>query len=109
MKLILAVIQDRDTNDLLKALSAGGHRATRLSSSGGFLRSGNTTLMIGTEDDQVEIVLHIIRRTCKAREELVQAVNPVTAAGEAFIPFPTEVMVGGATVFVVDVERFEKW
>jgi uncharacterized protein YaaQ len=109
VKLIITVIQDRDANDLLSALTEDGHRATKLASTGGFLRGGNTTLMIGVEEPAVEGVLGIIRRTCKAREQLVASLSPAAATGEAFIPFPTEVMVGGAIVFVVDIERFEKW
>ena len=109
MKLIVAVIQDRDANDLTRALTDAGHRHTKLSSTGGFLRSGNTTLIIGTEDANVEAILAIIHKTCQAREHLMQAISPAAATGEAFVPFPHMVTIGGATVFVVDVDRFEKW
>jgi uncharacterized protein YaaQ len=109
MKLVVTVIQDRDAGELLSALSEAGHRATKLASTGGFLRGGNTTLLIGSEEARVDDVLGIIRRTCKSREQFVAATSPAAATGEAFIPFPTEVLVGGAIVFVVDVARFEKW
>lgn len=109
MKLIIAVIQDRDVNDLLKALTEAGHRATKLASTGGFLRSGNTTMMIGTADDKVDAVMEIISKTCHAREHLMPASSPAAATGEPFVPFPVTVMIGGATVFVVDVDQFHKF
>lgn len=109
MKLVVAVVQDRDTNELLRALVAAGYRATKLASTGGFLRGGNTTLMIGTEDAQVPEVMEIISHKCKARTELVTPASPAAATGEAYIPFPTEVTVGGATVFVLTVEEFAKY
>lgn len=108
MKLIVAVLQDRDSAELLRQLSDAGFRATKLASTGGFLRAGNTTLLIGTEPDQVDAVLAIIRRTCKAREEMMPAMNPAGPTAEAYIPFPTQILVGGATIFVMDVARFEK-
>jgi uncharacterized protein YaaQ len=109
MKLVVAVVQDRDSQELLNGLTESGHRATKLASTGGFLRGGNTTLLIGVAEEQLDEVLGIIRRTCKAREQLVTPVSPAAATGEAFIPFPTEVVVGGAIIFVVDIERFEKY
>ncbi|MCG0239685.1 MAG: cyclic-di-AMP receptor [Firmicutes bacterium] len=109
MKLIVAVIQDKDQARLLDALTEAGFRATKLASTGGFLREGNTTLLIGVEDDRVDHALQIIRRTCKAREQLVTPLSPMGGPADAYIPFPVEVIVGGATVFVLNVERFEKF
>lgn len=109
MKMIMAVIQDRDVNELLKGLAEIGQRATKLASSGGFLRSGNSTMMIGTEDEKLEEVLAIIRRTCQDREHFMPATSPAAATGEPFFPFPATVKIGGAIVFVLEVARFEKW
>lgn len=108
MKLIVAVVQDRDTQPLLERLTAAGHRTTRLASSGGFLQLGNVTLMIGTEDSQVDEVVALIKESCRAREHLMAASPVVGGEGQAFTGVPTAVSVGGATVFVMDVDRFEK-
>lgn len=108
MKLVVAVIQDKDSHKLLAALTQDGFRATKLSSTGGFLREGNTTLLIGVDDEKVERVLAIIRTVCHAREQLVTPITPMTGPTDAYIPYPVEIIVGGATVFVLDVERFEK-
>ncbi len=109
MKLVVAVIQDKDAHKLLQALMEAGHRVTKLASTGGFLREGNTTLLVGVTDDKVDDVVSIIRRTCKAREELVTPLAPMGGPADSYIPYPVEVLVGGATVFVLSVERFEKF
>jgi uncharacterized protein YaaQ len=107
MKLVIAVVQDKDSNRLSNALIKEGFRATKLASTGGFLRAGNTTFMIGTEDDRVPEVLQVIRANCKIREQLVTPVSPMGGTTDSYIPFPVEVQVGGAAVFVMPVERFE--
>ncbi len=107
MKLVVTVVQDRDAVDLLEELMESGHRATKLSSTGGFLREGNTTLLIGCEDDLVEEILDIVRRVCRTRDQIVTPLTPVRGStGDSFVPYSVEVTVGGATVFVVDVEQF---
>lgn len=108
MKLIVAVIQDKDANRLVEALVDRGFRATKLASTGGFLKEGNTTLLIGVEDQQVEPAVEVIKRVCQSREELVTPLSPVGGPVDSYVPYPVEVQVGGATIFVVDVERFEK-
>lgn len=108
MKLIVAVIQDKDANRLVEALVDRGFRATKLASTGGFLKEGNTTLLIGVEDDQIEPVVEVVKRICQSREELVTPLSPVGGPVDSYVPYPVEVQVGGATIFVVDVERFEK-
>ncbi len=110
MKLVVAVVQDRDSQRLIEKLVSKGLRSTKLASTGGFLKAGNTTLLIGVEDDQVESALAVIRETCKAREQLVTPVVPAGGgAAESYVPYPIEVVVGGATVFVVDVEKFTRF
>jgi len=106
MKLILAVVQDQDSNRLLNALMENNFRATKLATTGGFLRSGNTTFIIGTEDNRVDKALEIIRENCKMREQLVAPISPMGGNADSFIPYPVEVEVGGATVFVLPVDRF---
>lgn len=109
MKLVVAVIQDKDSHRLLDELTQGGFRATKLASTGGFLREGNTTLLVGVEDERVERVLNLVKNTCRAREQLVTPLSPIGGPADAYIPYPVEILVGGATIFVLDVERFEKF
>ncbi|QDI91579.1 hypothetical protein EPH95_10670 [Salicibibacter halophilus] len=109
MKLIIAVVQDKDSNRLSTALVENDYRATKLSSTGGFLRAGNTTFLIGVENEQVADVLDIIKENCESREQLVAPVSPMGGNADSYVPYPVEVQVGGATVFVVDVEQFEQF
>jgi uncharacterized protein YaaQ len=108
MKLIVAVVQDKDSIKLIEALMTKGYRATKLASTGGFLKEGNTTLLIGVDTDKVPEVLSIVRKTCKSREQLVTPLTPVGGPVDSYVPYPIEVIVGGATVFVVNVEQYEK-
>jgi len=106
-KLVVAVIQDKDSVKLMESLVDSGYRATKLASTGGFLKAGNTTMLIGVEQEQVEGVVSIIRSVCKSREKMVTTMSPIGGAVESYVPYPVEVIVGGATIFVLDVERFE--
>ena len=106
MKLIVAIINNDDSASVLNGLTQKGYSATKLSTSGSFLRAGNTTLLIGTEDEKVQEVLDIIRKHCAQRMESVPAV--ASSGMIAYGYYKTEVPVGGATVFVTPIERFEK-
>jgi uncharacterized protein YaaQ len=106
MKLVLAVVQDKDSQRLSSALVDNNFRATKLASTGGFLKAGNTTFIIGTEDEKVDEVLEIIKDNCQHREQLVAPVSPMGGNADSYVPYPVEVEVGGATVFVVPVEQF---
>ncbi|MCL8208369.1 MAG: cyclic-di-AMP receptor [Actinomycetia bacterium] len=108
MKLIIAILQDKDGLTALNELNRRGFRATKLASTGGFLREGNTTILVGTEEPDVEQVLGILRRTSSIRQETLTPATP-THGGEPYVPFPVEVTVGGATVFVLSVDRYEKF
>ncbi|NMA54833.1 MAG: hypothetical protein GX952_02725 [Firmicutes bacterium] len=108
MKLIVAVVQDQDAPRLLEKLLAQGYRATRLASTGGFLRQGNTTLLVGANDGKVEEVLQLIEDTCRSREQAVTPWVPLGGTVDTYVPYPLEVTVGGATVFVLAVEDFRK-
>lgn len=108
MKLVVAMVQDKDAARLLEALVKQGWRATKLASTGGFLREGNTTLLVGVESEDVEKVLETVRSSCRSRRQLVTPVVGPGSPGETCVHFPVEVLVGGATVFVLDVERFER-
>lgn len=107
MKLIIAIVNSDDSSEVQGALTESGFFVTKLSTTGGFLKKGNTTFFIGTNDDKVDQAIDIIRT--HARKRVVkQAAVPPSEMGEFFTPIMIDVMVGGATVFVVDVDRFEK-
>lgn len=107
MKLIICIVQDQDSGSLIDDLTEKEYRVTKLSSTGGFLKSGNTTLLIGVDDEQVQMVLDVIEENCKTRE-LTTSLLTVTMPGDTYIPFPLEVKVGGATVFILDVDQHIK-
>lgn len=106
MKLILAIVNKEDSNTVSTELTNGGFSVTKLATTGGFLMAGNMTLIIGTQADKVDEVIALIEKHSKKRTEVVPSTTSygigVTTA------YPVEVAVGGATVFVLDVERFEK-
>jgi uncharacterized protein YaaQ len=106
--MIVAIVQGEDAGQLVQTLSAAGVSTTRLASSGGFLQQGNATLLIGVDDERVEGVVRIIRDNCRERNRYLTPMPPMVEAGEMFMPYPVEVQVGGATVFVLPVERFER-
>jgi len=108
LKLIIAVVQGEDAQRTVVALTDKGISSTRVSSSGGFLQQGNATLLIGVDDGQVQEALQVIRDNCRERSRYLTPVPPLAEPGEAFMAYPVEVQVGGATVFVVPVESFEK-
>lgn len=103
--MILAVVNNDDSNALMRALTKEGFQATKLASTGGFLMSGNTTFMIGVDEKRVDAVMDVIRRHSSKRKQLVPS---STSMSGVYSSFPVEVTVGGAIVFVLDVERFEK-
>ena len=109
MKLLFAIVQNDDVKPLTKALIDNGINATRISSSGGFLSGGNSTLMIGVEPARLQNALDIVKKYSNRRVAAVPApVAPVTQLGENPI-LPINVSIGGATVFVVDAEDFYKF
>jgi uncharacterized protein YaaQ len=86
MKLVIAIVRDTDAGPVIEQLVAQGHRVTRVASSGGFLRRGNVTLLVGTEVQQVDAVIDVLRDTCA----------------------PPEPDHRRATIFVVDAPHFEQ-
>ncbi|MEG1389111.1 MAG: cyclic-di-AMP receptor [Angelakisella sp.] len=106
MKLILAIVSNDDSGKLSGALTKAHYSVTRLATTGGFLMSGNTTLLVGTDDDKVEAAIAIIAENSKKRTKMV----PSTASFGAgmYAGMPVEVAVGGTTIFVIDVEQFKK-
>jgi len=107
MKLILAIVHNEDGNKALTALNNAGFSVTKLATTGGFLRSGNMTLLVGVEEESVEAVLQIFKDTCSSRKKIMT--TPVSTGMAGMLTnYPIEVDIGGATVFVLDVDRFEK-
>jgi len=109
MKLIISIVNSDDARGLLDQLLSRGFRTTVISTTGGFLREGNTSIFIGTDDDRVDEALRIIRQSCHTRTQYVSPMPPIMEPGELYTPNPIEVQIGGATVFVIDVERFERF
>lgn len=108
MKLVLAIIHDDDAGRALGQLSENGYFVTKLATTGGFLRGGNTTLITGVEDEKVKDVIAIYENCCKARKQVAN-LNAPYGNMEGYMPYPIEVKVGGATIFVLNVDQFEKF
>jgi len=108
VKLVIAIVQGEDAGQTVQALNSAGVSVTRLASSGGFLQQGNATLLIGVDDERVDLVLRVVRENCRQREHYLTPMPPMVEPSEILMPFPVEVQVGGATIFVVNVEQFEK-
>ncbi|MDP4177828.1 MAG: cyclic-di-AMP receptor [Bacillota bacterium] len=109
MKLIIAIVQDDDAGELIATLNEEGHRVTKLATTGGFLKSGNTTVMIGVEEESVDEVLKVVENVCKTREQVVTSPTTIAGSSGVYVPYPVEIEIGGATVFVVDVDKFLKF
>jgi uncharacterized protein YaaQ len=106
---LICVVNEDDTYSLLDALTGGGYRATLISTTGGFLRRGNATLLTGVSGEDVAGVLEIVQSSCRTR--IVYA-NPMPSNEELAAlaaAKPLEIRVGGAVVFVLDVERCERY
>lgn len=108
MKLIIAIVQDEDSSRLVSNLMNEGYGVTKLATTGGFLRAGNTTLLVGVDDDKYDGAMAIIEKVCKSRKQIATSPSPVAGTTGVYVPYPIEVMVGGANVFVLSVDKFIK-
>lgn len=108
MKLIIAIVQDEDASRLVSNLMNEGYSVTKLATTGGFLRSGNTTLLLGVDDSKFDGAMAVIEKVCKSRKQVATSPSPMAGTTGLYAPYPIEVMVGGATVFVLTVEQFTK-
>lgn len=108
MKLIIAIVQDEDASRLVSSLMNEGYSVTKLATTGGFLRAGNTTLLMGVDEDRFQGAMDIVEKICKSRKQVATAPTPMAGTASVYVPYPIEVMVGGATVFVLEVEQFVK-
>ena len=105
----MAVVHNRDKNRVVDDLVRQGFKFTIIGSTGGFLREGNTTFLVGAEDEEIDKLLGIIQQNCKAREQLVNVLPPDASPVGTFVPSPIKVPVGGAIAFVINVDRFERF
>ena len=106
MKMVLAIINYDDAQDVISSLMKAGFSITKLATTGGFLKAGNVTILVGLDESRLDECFDIIREHSSTRKQII----PTTAElGMGFVPSaPVQVDVGGATVFVLDVERFKK-
>ncbi len=105
MKLITAIVNKEDSKNVCNELLKSKFYVTRLATTGGFLMAGNTTFLVGTDDSRVDEIISIIEKHSKKRTQMVPS---STYGTSTYASFPVEVTVGGATVFVTDIERYEK-
>jgi uncharacterized protein YaaQ len=105
MKLIMAIVSSDDSRDALDRLTKAGFRATVISTTGGFLREGNTTIFLGTEDQRVLQATEVLRQSCRRRTQWVSPLPTLEGPGLEMSE-PIEVSVGGAVIFVMNVEQF---
>ena len=103
-----AVVGEEVGPQILHVEDRAFHTLGELPGGGGFLREGNSTILIGTDEDKVDAALAVIQKTCRIREQLVSPLPPVVEPVDSYISYPVKVQVGGATVFVLDVERLVK-
>src|SRR2546423_5697616 len=108
MKMVIAIVHPEDAGALVDALTDKDFRVTRLHSQGGFLKQSHATILAGVEEEKVVDEPATIGETCHARGKSINPIPPIMELGEFSMPYPVEVTFGGATVFVLDVARYER-
>lgn len=107
MKLLIGIVNSDDANELLNEMNSLSFQATKLTTSGGFLKTGNVTFLVGVEDERLDELVSVFERCCSRRTQMVPTTPPFI--GEGFLSAaPVEITIGGATIFVVDIEKFIK-
>lgn len=106
MKLVFAIVSNDDSGMVSAALTKEGFSVTKLATTGGFLMAGNTTFIVGTDNDKVDHVIEIVSKQSSRRTQIVPSTTTMDVG--MYSSFPVEVTVGGSTIFVLDVERYEK-
>ena len=109
MKMVIAIVHDKDSARLSDALIEEDFRATKLATTGGFLKEGNTTFMIGVPKERLDDLLALIKSNCSSRDQMITLISPMGGHADSYIPYPVEVQVGGATVFVLPIEGFHQF
>lgn len=108
MKLVISIVQDVDAEEVIEKLNKEGFRVTRISSTGGFLKSGNTTLLSGIDDENYDRYMKVLEENSKTRE-ITRTIQPINIPGQAVVPVPIDIKIGGASIFVMNVEKFKKY
>jgi len=106
MKLVFAIINSDDAGSVTRSLTRSGFSSTRLATTGGFLMAKNITLMVGVDEEKVSEVIEIIKQHCHSRKQIISTSSGMSR--DFPTGMPVEVNVGGATIFVVDVEQFQR-
>lgn len=109
MKLAVCIVHNRDKGKVTEELVKAGFKFTVIGSTGGFLREGNTTMLIGVADEELEGLKSLVQANCQSREQLVNVMPFEAATPGAFLPTPVKVPVGGAVIFVLPVEEFARY
>ena len=109
MKLTVSIVQNKDANDLISALTAKGYHATKICTTGGLLREGSATVLVGTEAESVPDILSTIGDRCPSRTQMVDAIPITEEPGDMLVLPPFEITAGGATVFVLNVDEFRRF
>lgn len=110
MKLMYIIVRNDNAQDVEKALLNAHFQITKLATSGGFLKKGNTTIMSCCMDEEVNKAINILKEECGKRNAITVDV-PMASAGSAmqYASIPTKIEIGGATIIVTDVCKFEKF
>ncbi|NMC57651.1 MAG: hypothetical protein GYA50_10560 [Eubacteriaceae bacterium] len=109
MKLIIAIVQKEDAADLSSTLIENGFYVTKLSTTGGFLKEGNVTFLIGASEEKIEEIKSIIKDTCKSRDMVISNPTPYPLSEGSDINFGLTTKIGGATIFILNIDEFEKY
>jgi uncharacterized protein YaaQ len=104
----MAIINNEDATNIIDLLNESNFSVTKLASTGGFLRAGNTTLISGVSEDKITKFINIIETECKSRKKIRPVSPPASAVTDGYMPFPMEVRVGGATIFVLNIDSYTK-
>ena len=108
MKMVMAIINRDDASVVVQQLTKSGYQVTKLATTGGFLRAGNTTLLVGVEDNRFDAAMGAIEKVCKCRKQVAPSPTSMVGMPGSYTPYPVEVVVGGATIFVLTVDQFIK-
>lgn len=109
MKLAIVIVHNRDRAKMTDSLLHEGFKFTVIGSTGGFLREGNTTVLIGVEEERVKELEQAVAQNCSSRDQYVNVGSMETAPPAAFVSSPIKVKVGGAIFFLLDVEKFDRF
>ena len=109
MKLLVAIVHQKDVGNAVDALLAKDFRATRIDSAGGFLREGNATLLMGVDEERTNEALSILREHCRSRMQEMKLPVALAQGETRTVGEPIQVKIGGAVVFVLSIDHFDHW